>query len=97
ETIDCVVATSPQEQKHMRILLSNQGNIEMIPCGTDTDKFGQIHRSVAREKLGIAADAKMVLYVGRFDQRKGIETLVRAIAKSSFRGEANLQLVIGGG
>ncbi|MEH2273082.1 MAG: glycosyltransferase [Nostoc sp.] len=97
ETIDCVVATSPQEQKHMRILVSSKGNIEMIPCGTDTDKFGEIQRSAAREKLGIAPDAKMVLYVGRFDRRKGIETLVRAIAKSSLRGEANLQLVIGGG
>lgn len=97
ETVDCVVATSPQEQKHMRILVSSKGNIEMIPCGTDTDKFGNIQRSAAREKLGIAPDAKMVLYVGRFDRRKGIETLVRAIAKSSLRGEANLQLVIGGG
>ncbi|MFN6558877.1 MAG: glycosyltransferase [Nostoc sp. ChiSLP01] len=97
ETVDCVVATSPQEQKHMRVLVSNKGNIEMIPCGTDIDKFGEIPRSVAREKLGIAPDAKIVLYVGRFDRRKGIETLVRAVAKSSFRNEDNFQLVIGGG
>ncbi len=97
ETVDCVVATSPQEQKHMRVLVSSKGNIEMIPCGTDTDKFGEISRSVAREKLGIAPEAKIVLYVGRFDRRKGIETLVRAVAKSSFRDEANFQLVIGGG
>ncbi|NDJ22311.1 glycosyltransferase [Nostoc sp. B(2019)] len=97
ETVDRVVATSPQEQKDMRILVSSKGQIEMIPCGTDIDKFGGIQRSVAREKLGIAQDAKMVLYVGRFDRRKGIETLVRAVAKSSLRGEANLQLVIGGG
>ncbi|MFN6502292.1 MAG: glycosyltransferase [Nostoc sp. DedQUE01] len=97
ETVDCVVATSPQEQKHMRVLVSSKGNIEMIPCGTDIDKFGEIPRSVAREKLGIAPDAKIVLYVGRFDRRKGIETLVRAVAKSSFRDEINFQLVIGGG
>ncbi|BAY77054.1 group 1 glycosyl transferase [Nostoc linckia NIES-25] len=97
ETVDCVVATSPQEQKHMRVLVSNKGNIEMIPCGTDIDKFGEIPRSVAREKLGIAPKAKIVLYVGRFDRRKGIETLVRAVAKSSFRNEDNFQLVIGGG
>ncbi|MDZ8080993.1 MAG: glycosyltransferase [Nostoc sp. SerVER01] len=97
ETVDCVVATSPQEQKHMRVLVSSKGNIEMIPCGTDIDKFGEIPRSVAREKLGIAPDAKIVLYVGRFDRRKGIETLVRAVAKSSFRDETNFQLVIGGG
>lgn len=97
ETVDRVIATSPQEQKHMRILVSQKGQIKMIPCGTDIDKYGGIERSVAREKLGIAPDAKMVLYVGRFDRRKGIETLVRAVAQSSLRGKANLQLVIGGG
>ncbi|BAT54987.1 Glycosyl transferase, group 1 [Nostoc sp. NIES-3756] len=97
ETVDRVVATSPQEQEHMETLVSQQGRIDMIPCGTDIDNFGDIEQSVAREKLGIAPDAKMVFYVGRFDPRKGIETLVRAVAGSSLRGEANLQLVIGGG
>ncbi|MCC5639390.1 glycosyltransferase [Nostoc sp. CHAB 5844] len=97
ETVDCVVATSPQEQQHMRLLVSSKGRIEMIPCGTDIEKFGEISRSTAREKLGIAPDAKMVLYVGRFDRRKGIETLVRSVAKSRFRDGGNLQLFIGGG
>ncbi|WP_017652643.1 glycosyltransferase [Fortiea contorta] len=97
ETVDRVIATSPQEQKHMRILVSTKGRMEMIPCGTDIDKFGKIGKTEARKHLGVAADTKMVLYVGRFDQRKGIETLVRAIAKSRLRGQADLQLVIGGG
>jgi len=35
--------------------------------------------------------------VGRFDPRKGIETLVRAVGQSKLRGEGNLKLVIGGG
>ncbi len=96
ETVDRVIATSPQEQKHMRILVSEKGRMEMIPCGTDIDRFGKITKSVAREHLGIASDTKMVFYVGRFDQRKGIETLVRAIAKSQLRNNTNLQLVISG-
>ncbi len=69
----------------------------MIPCGTDLQKFGGLPRLEAREKLGIAPDAKMVFYVGRFDQRKGIETLVKAVSQSTFRGEEKLKLVIGGG
>jgi glycosyltransferase involved in cell wall biosynthesis len=97
ETVDRVVTTSPQEQKHLRILVSLKGNTEMIPCGTDIERFGGLERSHAREKLGIAPDAKMVFYVGRFDRRKGIETLVRAVDKSSFKHGGNLQLVIGGG
>ncbi|MEC4814575.1 MAG: glycosyltransferase [Scytonema sp. PMC 1069.18] len=97
ETVDRVVATSPQEQEHMRNLVSTKGQIDTIPCGTDIDKFGSIQRSEARRVLGIAPDAKVVVYVGRFDKRKGIETLVRGFAKSGLHSSANLQLIIGGG
>lgn len=97
ETADRVLATSPQEEEHMRKLVSTQGTIEMIPCGTDLNKFGAIRRQEARQKLGIAPDAKVVIYVGRFDPRKGIETLVRAIAQSNWRGCSDLKLIIGGG
>ena len=97
ETVDRVVATSPQEVEHMRQLVSTKGAIDIIPCGTDIERFGRIKRSEARQQLGIAADAKVVFYVGRFDPRKGIETLVRAVAKSRWRTQGNLQLMIGGG
>ncbi|MBD2465348.1 glycosyltransferase [Oscillatoria sp. FACHB-1407] len=97
ETVDCVVATSPQEQEHMRSLVSTKGHIEMIPCGTDIQRFGSVDQATARKLLGIPPETKLVLYVGRFDKRKGIETLVRAIAQSELRGDANLKLMIGGG
>ena len=97
ETVDRVVATSPQEQEHMRQLVSAQGAIEMVPCGTDIERLGSIKRPAARKQLGIPQEAKVVLYVGRFDRRKGIETLVRAIASSSWRDDANLKLIIAGG
>jgi glycosyltransferase involved in cell wall biosynthesis len=97
ETAECIVATSPQEQKHMRSLVSTQGNIEIIPCGTDIRRFGSVERPAARLELGIAPETKLVLYVGRFDRRKGIETLVRAVNESQLRGDKNLKLIIGGG
>jgi len=97
ETADRVVATSPQEQEHMRSLVSTKGNIDIIPCGTDIHRFGSIDKQAARASLGIDPDALMVFYVGRFDPRKGIETLVRAVGQSKLRGNKNIQLVIGGG
>jgi glycosyltransferase involved in cell wall biosynthesis len=96
ENADRIVATSPQEEAHMRSLVSHKGEIEVIPCGTDIHRFGRIDRATAREQLGIDGDAKVVLYVGRFDRRKGIETLVRAIGRSQHR-DRNLKLIIGGG
>ncbi|MBD1839533.1 glycosyltransferase family 1 protein [Coleofasciculus sp. FACHB-64] len=97
ETAERIVATSPQEKEHMRSLVSTKGNIDIIPCGTDIRKFGSVTREAAREKLGIDADTNVVFYVGRFDRRKGIETLVRAVGKSQMRQQGNLKLFIGGG
>ena len=97
ETADCMVATSPQERDHMRSLVSTKGNLCVIPCGTDIQRFGSVSRSVARQRLGISPDAKVVFYIGRFDPRKGIETLVRAMGRSQFRADDRLQLIVGGG
>ncbi|PAX59693.1 glycosyltransferase family 4 protein [Brunnivagina elsteri] len=97
EEAERIVATSPQEKAHMRQLVSTKGDIEIIPCGTDIHSFGSVDRKAARVALGIKADAKVVLYVGRFDHRKGIETLVRAMRESKFYGDEKLQIIIGGG
>ncbi|GAP98574.1 glycosyltransferase family 4 protein [Leptolyngbya sp. NIES-2104] len=94
ETAERIVATSPQEQEHMRSLVSQYGNIDIIPCGTDIERFGRVSRAEARQALGLDQDAKIVLYVGRFDRRKGIETTVRAVGQLKHE---NLKLIIGGG
>lgn len=97
ETAERIVATSPQEKEHMRSLVSLKGKIDIVPCGTDISRFGRVDRATAREKLGIPSDSQVVFYVGRFDPRKGIETLVRAIARSQLRDNGKLKLIIGGG
>ena len=97
ETADRVIATSPQEQEHMRSLVSKKGNITVIPCGTNIDCFGSVDRTAGRAKIGIEPEAKLVMYAGRFDRRKGIETLVRAIGKKGVKSHKNLKLMIVGG
>ncbi|RWS12424.1 glycoside hydrolase-like protein [Dinothrombium tinctorium] len=79
ETADRVIATSPQEKEDMRDLVSQLGNITIIPCGTDVRRFGNCTMKQGRAKLGFSDDSLIVFYVGRFDERKGIETLVRAV------------------
>jgi glycosyltransferase involved in cell wall biosynthesis len=97
ETAERVVATSPQEQQFLRELVSPMGKIDIIPCGTNIDQLGRTSKAEAREKLGLNPQEKIVFYIGRFDPRKGIETLVRAIADSKFRHSPELKLIIGGG
>jgi D-inositol-3-phosphate glycosyltransferase len=103
---DCVVATSPQEQEHLRALVSSQGLVEVIPCGTDIQTFHPRPKAAVRAQLGFQPQDKIVLYVGRFDPRKGIETLVRAMGQlqgASCRADVHtdthnaIRLVIVGG
>jgi D-inositol-3-phosphate glycosyltransferase len=95
EQANCIVATSPQEQEALRTLVSHLGHIEVIPCGTDIENFQAIPKSEARSQLGFKPDEQIALYVGRFDPRKGIETLVRACAQ--LQETPTLRLVIVGG
>lgn len=97
ETADTIIATSPQEEEHMRSLVSKKGNITVIPCGTNIDCFGSVDRAEGRAKIGVSPETKLVIYAGRFDERKGIETLVRAIAKNEVKRHENLKLMIVGG
>ncbi len=97
EQAHCIVATSPQERESLRELVSSQGRIEVIPCGTDISNFHLIPQTEARLKLGLAPQDQVVLYVGRFDPRKGIETLVRACAMTQAHTQGQLKLVIAGG
>jgi glycosyltransferase involved in cell wall biosynthesis len=81
ENASCIVATSPQEEESLRSLVSLAGQVEVIPCGTDIENFHIIPKSEARARLGLQPDDAIVLYVGRFDPRKGIDTLVKACAR----------------
>lgn len=97
EKANCIVATSPQEQETLRSLVSRAGQIEVIPCGTDTNNFCLISKAHARARLNIDRQEKVILYVGRFDPRKGIETLVRVLALLKQQNVQNLKLIIVGG
>jgi D-inositol-3-phosphate glycosyltransferase len=99
ENAHCTVATSPQEAEMLRSFVSDLGHIEVIPCGTDISRFHTIPKADARQQLGLAPTDEVIVYVGRFDPRKGIETLVRAagLIKQNAVDASNLRLVIVGG
>ena len=94
ETADLTIATCPQQREYLRELVSTKGNIEIIPCGTDIDTFGSVSRAVARQKLGIESDVFNIIYVGRFDYRQGIETLLQAVSKPSLHALGKIKLTL---
>ncbi|MGI0488760.1 glycosyltransferase [Pantanalinema rosaneae CENA516] len=93
EQADCVIATSPQEVITLRQMISRKGQVRMIPYGINVQHFASVSQTVARQRLQIAPETRMILYVGQFDRRKGIETLVEAC--SQLRQRFQLYLVGG--
>ncbi|MBV8067928.1 MAG: glycosyltransferase [Candidatus Eremiobacteraeota bacterium] len=68
--------------------------IEIVPTGIDLVRFGSGRRDDAlRERLGVARDDRLLLYVGRLAKEKSVELLVTALARVR---ETGLKLVVAG-
>jgi glycosyltransferase involved in cell wall biosynthesis len=51
-----------------------------VPNGVDVARFHPMDRATARASLGLPADARLVVYVGRIEKAKGLFELVEAFA-----------------
>jgi D-inositol-3-phosphate glycosyltransferase len=78
---DWLVAATLLERAQLTWLYgADPQKIQVIPCGVDTDLFQPIPPAEARAELGLPQSQKMVLFVGRIEPLKGIDTLLRAMA-----------------
>ena len=78
---DRIVAECPQDRIDLqRLYGADPARMAMVPCGFDAGEFEPQSRAQARARLGLPADEFMVLQLGRMVPRKGVETVVRAMA-----------------
>ena len=73
-----------------------------MPPGVDTSVFNHMSQSYARQVIGVPAHIKLILFAGRIEPLKGIDTLFKAIAVLRARNSASwdfsiLQVAIIGG
>jgi D-inositol-3-phosphate glycosyltransferase len=98
---DLLVAATPLERAQMVWLYgADAAKIAVVPCGVDLDLFHPIPREEARRALGLPPARRIVLFVGRIEPLKGIDTLLRAmalVAPEIPHWQENLSLVIIGG
>ena len=74
--------------------------LHIIPCGVDPDLFRPVRQADAREALGRDQCERIVLFVGRIEQIKGIDVLLRALGLLFFRRpdlRSDLCLLVVGG
>lgn len=76
-----IIATSPEDVASLARYYQNEAPAVIVPCGVDAAVFRPGDRGAARAALGLGEDEAVLLYVGRFDPNKGIETFIGAAAR----------------
>ena len=79
---------------------ADPAKLHIIPCGVDLNVFRPMRQSDAREALGRDQCERIVLFVGRIEQIKGIDVLLRALGLLFFRHpefRSDLCLLVVGG
>jgi D-inositol-3-phosphate glycosyltransferase len=98
---DRIIASTPAEQAQLRWLYkADPSKIIIIPPGVDTSHFYPIPKDEAREAAGLPAQGPIILFVGRIEPLKGVDTLIRAGTQLRVPGISSshpVNLVIVGG
>jgi len=91
----CVVAAREGEkQELMEHYGASPAAVAVVPCGVDFDLFRPIAKDEARRQLGVGAQDRILLYVGRIEPLKGIDRLLQAGARL---GSGRVKVIIIGG
>jgi glycosyltransferase involved in cell wall biosynthesis len=95
---DAIIAECPQDALDLREhYASDPSRVEIVPCGYDPAEFGPMERAAARQALGWPSERFTVLQLGRLVPRKGIDTVVRALARLREQAGVDAHLYVVGG
>jgi D-inositol-3-phosphate glycosyltransferase len=95
---DVVVAATPAEQADLQWLYElNSRKASVIPPGVDLDQFHPLDQTEARTQLALHSDERHILFVGRIEALKGIDTLIRAAHLMVLEGSPEFHVQVIGG
>ena len=81
-----IVVATLAEMTQLRFLYrADPTRMTVIPPGVDTGHFYPIPPDEAKRFIGLDPEDRMILFVGRIEPLKGVDTLIQAVA--SFEGE----------
>ena len=93
---DRVIAECPQDEADLcRLYDADPAHLRSVPCGVDTEAFRPGDKAAARQRLGLPAHEFIVLQLGRLVPRKGVDNVIRAVARLHDAIPARL-VVVGG-
>ena len=78
---DRIIAATPAELAQLQWLYQvDVSHVEVIPPGVDLTRFYPIYPEEAKEFIGVPPCEHMLVFVGRIEPLKGLDTLIQAIA-----------------
>ena len=93
-----VIAECPQDEQDLLTLYeADPRRISMIPCGVDTTSLRPVPRRRARSIVGLKQNEHVVLQLGRIVPRKGIDNVIRGVARLRDLHGVECTLVVVGG
>jgi D-inositol-3-phosphate glycosyltransferase len=91
-----IAATQAEFAQLLWLYDADTSKVTVIPPGVDTCHFYPIPDDEAKEYIGIPPCERVLLFVGRIEPLKGIDTLLQAIAILCQQGLKTCLTVIGG-
>lgn len=78
---DRLIAATPAEKAQLTWLYgADPCKIRIISPGVDLGRFHPIDKALAKSTIGVPEHHRLILFVGRVEALKGIDTLLRAMA-----------------
>lgn len=77
---DRIIVATVAELTQLRFLYKANGNMVVIPPGVDVSHFYPIPGDEAKMYVGLKPEDRMVLFVGRIEPLKGVDTLIQAMS-----------------
>jgi D-inositol-3-phosphate glycosyltransferase len=78
---DRLIAATPAEQAQLIDLYgADPAKIVVLPPGVDLTRFQPMPQTLARDAVGLARQQQHILFAGRIEPLKGIDTLLQAVA-----------------
>jgi D-inositol-3-phosphate glycosyltransferase len=94
---DCIIAECPQDKEDL--INHYEASIEkitLVPCGFNPNEFYPLDKLLARLVLNLDQSEFIILQLGRMVPRKGVDNVIRALAKIKKTSLALRLIIVGG-